>query len=365
LPDTSATSRTVLNDAVEAAGRWFLQSGIQEPGGGVARYHLADLDQNLPVSTEITGYSISALCYLHSRIPGDGAYLEAAIRAARFLTGEAWSDEAKVWPFELPDPSRETLAYFFDTGIIVRGLLALWRATGDREWLDAAIEGGLSLDRFRSAEDGVTMHPIVRVPSLEPLAYEPRWSRGPGCYQLKSAMALLDLGETLPDRVEFLDKFEEALQQAMDTADAFLPAETASQTMDRLHAFSYFLEALTRVADRPIIGIVLEVGIARVSVYLREIRDQFERSDVNAQLLRVRLLAAQAGAVQLNLEEAAEEVERILTFQSPEHGGFVFGSRDGARILHSNPVSTAFCLQALAMWSDFQAGTRLDPSSLI
>src|SRR5258707_3087888 len=31
---------------------WLLRSGIQEPGGGVARYYRTDVEKNAPVSTE-------------------------------------------------------------------------------------------------------------------------------------------------------------------------------------------------------------------------------------------------------------------------------------------------------------------------
>ena len=47
-------------DFLDRAGLWLLQSGIQEAGGGVARYYLADKRENRAVSTEITGYAVSA-----------------------------------------------------------------------------------------------------------------------------------------------------------------------------------------------------------------------------------------------------------------------------------------------------------------
>ena len=46
------------------------------------------------------------------------------------------------------------------------------------------------------------------------------------------------------------------------------------------------------VADRAEVRQAIAEGIFRVSHYLREIRGEFERSDVNAQLLRVRLMAS-------------------------------------------------------------------------
>ena len=138
--------------------------------------------------------------------------------------------------------------------------------------------------------------------------------------------------------------------------------------MDRLHAFSYFLEGILPAAASDEVRAALRDGIVQVSQYLREIRPQFERSDVSAQLLRVRLLASQLADIELNAAEADEEFHRIPRFQvqSTMHASRGLRIRKPRRRVDSsqNPVSTAFCLQALEMWSDFQNGSRLDlPSS--
>src|SRR5205085_626367 len=86
---------------LERASCWFLQSGIQEVHGGVARYYQTDLDTNAPVSTEITGYTVSALLYSYHRT-GNPQYLEGALAAGRFLTDQAWDGDLKTFPFELP-----------------------------------------------------------------------------------------------------------------------------------------------------------------------------------------------------------------------------------------------------------------------
>ena len=39
------------------------------------------------------------------------------------------------------------------------------------------------------------IHPILALPEKRPLAYETSWSRSPGCYQLKAAMAWHELFE--------------------------------------------------------------------------------------------------------------------------------------------------------------------------
>src|SRR5438270_679861 len=68
-------------------------------------------------------------------------YLDAAIKAARYLVRDAWNLSSTTFPFE-PGSDR---AYFFDIGIIVRGLLAVWRITGEDEFRDRARDASLSL----------------------------------------------------------------------------------------------------------------------------------------------------------------------------------------------------------------------------
>ena len=50
----------------------------------MARYYLADAKENRAISTEITGYAISAFVYLYS-LTQDEQYLDAAASAAQFL----------------------------------------------------------------------------------------------------------------------------------------------------------------------------------------------------------------------------------------------------------------------------------------
>jgi hypothetical protein len=342
---------------LEDAGRWFLRSGIRAPGGGVARYYRSDLEQNVPVSNEITGYAVSTFSYLHA-IAGDPAYRDAAMASARFLANNAWDAKAHTFPFEIAS----NLAYFFDVGIIVRGL----RSTGAEEFCERARDGALSL-AFDFIGDGA-FHPIIQLPDKQPLDYERQWSRSPGCYQLKSAAAWLGVGDEHGARM-----FNAALESALRTHESFLPGDPDPiRVMDRLHPYLYFLEALLVVAaDRKECAAVLASGIDRVAELLREISPNFERSDVCAQLLRVRLAARYLGAVALNETAAAEEAGRVAGYQARSEdarvdGGFWFGRRGGVIMPYVNPVSTAFSLQALALWEQHRAGKwRFEVDQLI
>jgi hypothetical protein len=338
--------QAISSNISQRAGLWFLQSGIQEANGGVARYHYTDRAKNATISTEITGYAASAFVYLHALL-GEQEYLDRAVAAARYLCREAWDSGSATFPFEPTREGEQSYAYFFDCGIIIRGLLAVWRTTGDGEFLDRAKEAGLAM-AFDFLAD-VAVHPIITLPDKQPLDYEPRWSRQPGCYQLKSALAWRDLADATGEK-PLEQPFERMLAYSLATYEAFLPGDAnPEKVMDRLHAFGYFLEALLPVADRPAVAEALAKGIQKLAGLLREIAPTFARSDVYAQLLRVRMLAARRAGLPLDLAAADQEANAIATFIR-EDGGFWFGRKRGEFLPFSNPVSTAFCLQAIAMW---------------
>ncbi len=320
----------------------------------MARYYRTDTGQNAPVSNEITGYAASALAYLNSVTP-DQKYRDAALRAAQFLIRDAWNGSLSAFPFE---PGSDQ-AYFFDTGIIIRGLLAV----GDEPSQERAREAALSL-AFDFIGDSV-FHPVIALPDKQPLPYESRWSRSPGCFQLKAALAWREIGDAHAAKL-----YQAMLKYSLRTHRSFLEGESEREKlpareklMDRLHAYAYFLEGLLPEADRPEVRAALAEGLARASSLRREIAPLFERSDVPAQLLRVRLIAHHLGAAPLDEAAACEEADRVASFQAPPshpdprlRGGFFFGSKRGELLPFSNPVSTAFGLQALQLWRQHQAG---------
>ena len=345
---------SAMTDTLVRAGRWFLHSGIQAPNGGVARFYRADLGANRAISTEITGYAASALMYLHWAT-SEAAYLDRARSTAHFLARDAWDSRLGNIPFEY-GPGAESKLYFFDCGIITRGLLAVWRETGEQELLDRAVECGRAM--IRDFDRGSEIEPILVLPAKTPLERDWRWSRNPGCYQLKSALAWHDLAAITGDR-EFRAAFDRHLNRSLADYTTYLPgSDQPDRVMDRLHPFCYFLEALLSCIHNERCALTLADGIAQVGRYLREIAPEFARSDVYAQLLRVRLWAS--ATIPLDREAAREEAEALVKFQvhsgdSRQDGGFAFGMRRGVLIPHINPVSTSFAVQALHMWHSHAA----------
>jgi hypothetical protein len=310
----------------------------------VARYYRHDIGENRIISTEITGYAASALSYL-ARVTGDRGYLESAERAAGFLC-DAWQPEPGVFPFEPALPPR---AYFFDTGIIIRGLLAVWRENQDARLLQVATDAAKKMmAHFAGAGD---WHPILRLPGLQPAPREERWSRTSACYQLKSALAWLNIAEIMADD-SIAAPYHAWLQKSLATHREYLPgSDDPLVVMDRLHPYCYFLEGMS-----PFVSDYREEyawGLDRAGSLLREIRPRFLRADVCAQLLRARLIAA--AHVPLDRVAAEEELAEVESFQAhcddPRvNGGFWFGRRNGEPVPHVSPVPTAFAIQALHLW---------------
>jgi hypothetical protein len=324
------------------AADWFLHSGIQTTVGGVSRYFRGDQSRFLPISTEITGYAIPGLLLL--------GQAGAAARAGRFLADRAWDPVLRLFPFELSDgdPCR---AFFFDCGIIARGLLVLWKATGEERFLQLAIGAGDAMIRDFRAADGY--HPIIGLPSKRPHAHRDWWSQRPGCFQLKAALAWRQLAE-ITGETRFEENYQRQLEFSLRCWPELLAIETEPlRVMDRLHAYCYFLEGLLpgQADHRELI----RNGINEICDARSRLSGQFERSDVWAQLLRVRLISG------IGLEHAAAEAEHLAGFQMESgdarlNGSFSFGRRDGVLLPHANPVSTVFAVQALDWWHSYRNG---------
>jgi len=152
-----------MTSVCRAAGEWFLRSGIQEPSGGVARYYFSDRKRNAPLTTEITAYTASALVRL-SRQDSEARYLDAAIKAATYLV-DAWDAKCSAMPFECESDGRR-YSYFFDNGIIVRGLLAVWRESANEEFLVTAVK--IADCMMRDFPAGGHFNPILELPGKTP-----------------------------------------------------------------------------------------------------------------------------------------------------------------------------------------------------
>lgn len=319
-----------LSDRIEKAARWLSRSGIQHHSGGVHRWYREDTGCYAPTTTELTAYSISALMYLHKRRRGTD-YARSICLGVRFIES-CWNQQFQLMPFE---PEAD-LSYFFDSGMIVRAL----RMANSPLAEDCAE----SMGRF--VGDG-TCRAILHMDGRPYRSPNPRWSTEPGCYQLKPAIWAGLKG--IP----------------IEAPEAFLSGLSPSELADRLHPACYYLEGLLGTDGWR----QMENDIRTVSDAMALSCNSLERSDVLAQLLRLRLCCFDYG-LPLDEQQARRELSRLLCYQVASDdvrtdGGFYFARSGGAMLPHVNPCSTAFALQAMQMWQEHCAGRLLNWKELI
>lgn len=350
-----------MNSSAEAAVDWLIRSGIQRPSGGVSRYYRADTGAYRDVSTELTGYFLSAVA--GNRPAAEAPVHEQALSAARFLTSQAFDPRSDLFPFEVsgPDHSQSRLAYFFDCGIIIRGLVKVWEWTDDPAYLDAAERCGLALVGRMRRVDGA-FFPLFNLETGEPFEGTDKWSLRSGVYHLKVGLAFRELS-VITGLAEFDACLGDLKRWCLDRHEVFLPGhDDPERVMDRMHAYCYFLEGLLPYAGfESDSSRALQFGILKLENLVRELEAGFLRSDVVAQLLRLRLFAEKLGVMELDFRQAEQEACLVREFQqvSPDpaiRGGFAFARRDGQTVPHINPASTIFALQALDMWDQITDG---------
>ena len=129
--------------------------------------------------------------------------------------------------------------------------------------------------------------------------------------------------------------------------------------MDRLHAYLYFLEGMLPAASRAECADTYCRGLAKAASLLREIGPAFRRSDACAQILRTRLHCG------LPIDQAAAEEEatwcrahQYVDGDARHRNGFSFGSNGHGLLPFVNPVSAAFCMQAIDEWETGQPASE-------
>ena len=302
---------------------------------------------------------LSARAHRRSAVPGAGGYA-----AARFLSRAAWDRAWPTMPFEI-DPAALSL-FLRLRHRRARPALGVARHAAEAEFLDTRrCHRAQSWSRDFAAPDG-GFHPVLALPDKHPPGTRTRCAgRGlPGCYQLKAAHGVVGPAEATGEA-----RLPQALRARAGVcpwqpAPASCPAIRSAPKRDGSPArVSLFpgRSAAARRANRAAAARFPRASAAWPAL-LGEIAPEFERSDVYAQLLRMRLLCrpGRRGAAGPR-RRAMRSVERLEEFQvaddgQPRAAASVSGASRRAGCPIVNPVSTAFALQALALWDGCRTG---------
>jgi hypothetical protein len=373
-----------LERAVREATRWMLHSGIQDDGSGLPEaaggFHAwfdADARRYAFVYSEITGYAITMLSYLHHRSP-DGLFLESARRAANYLVERASDPESGFFRCRL-DTTRGgwmPRTYAFDEAMILNGLASLLRLGDEPRYRQSAEACARRLIERWQREDG-SFEPARSLSPDDVLDKPTKWSRQAGTFQVKNAIGLLNFAE-LTGAMDGGDVARKTCDWALGRQE-----ESGRFTTSRfdgsvhLHPHCYTAEGLWSVGK--ILGRNDYIAAAARAVrwalerqlpsggFARIVTGEgvncHERADITAQVLRLTVLLVADGHLEEHrLEAVARGLSHLLTFQRAEgapeeRGGFIFGFQDdGARANHVNAWCTMFSLQVMDLYLRCQRG---------
>lgn len=361
-------SQNVFHSNVE----WLLNSGIRIKDGTDkgALYGWKYLDPpSYPfVYSEITGYAISCYSWIYSELGQQGA-LVAAKDAAEWVKRNMDSEYLLVAGYRCLDTFTEkgdlsNQIYLFDNGMVMNGLISIYRLTGQKNFLTSARNMADSLINyfFKNSTINVALIDKLHRPVTD---LKNKWSSAVGPHQSKISLGLLRLSkfDSNPIYVKFSNSVCELALSSQNSDGSFVT--DISSNVIHMHPHLYACEGLVYS------GIFLsneeyfKAGLRGIIWATYQLNDKggltkdnskasVEQSDVISQLLRLMILCHSDLLKFFDSSTLTNTIdklhERILNFcilsNDVNRGGVKYLSK----LESTCSWCTMFCMQALWLW---------------
>jgi hypothetical protein len=377
--------------AIQPIRTWLLESGIQNLSrdrrvrGGFSAWYELDSGLYPFLYSEITGYAITTLLYLHALRKETLLVRRAALaaewigRCARLSKGGVRTRYYLVPHYETPNYSfHRGRVYTFDTAIVAYGLLQLYKVTRNRQYLEWVWEMTDFILLKMARGDGL-FHAYYDSATDKAGEDFEKWSDQAGSFHAKLALLFVDLWKEIP-KPRLLKVTRQLLRTCLrlqKPSGRFVT--NLSDHSTHLHPHCYTLEGLVYayacLGDREWVG-PLRRGMAwmlravgedgSISTFFKDRRFDFhERSDIVAQTLRMGSVLYGLGVFRApGLASTLEAIRRhlklfIYDHASGQRGGILYGSAtDGLVRMHLNAWCGMFAIQALMMHESFVVKKR-------
>lgn len=149
-----AYSHETRKESLHLAAGWLLESQKATGDGGMGSYNLVNKwSSSYP---ETTGYIIPTLIDYGGKF-NEGTALEASVRAADFLV-DIQKDSGGWQGGRIHENKPEIV---FNTGQVIRGMMAAYQHAGNSEYLDAAVRAADWLCKIQHPEGFWKMHALM------------------------------------------------------------------------------------------------------------------------------------------------------------------------------------------------------------
>ena len=369
--------------------KWLLHSGIrikEGPDKG-AMYGWKDLETGVYpfVYNEITGYSITAFSWIYSEL-GDEVALDAAKYASYWVlqnmdshnhllpTGKAMLDTFNK------KGDLTNLVYAFDNGVIVSGLLSLYKITADPKLLYASEAIAQAIIKRFYVSSKLTAVLDRNFKSVD-RNNDMKWSMVSGPYHSKLALGILDMSDITSNNL-----YREVSHSICDSVGSLQTPEgrfitNPEKEITYLHPHLYACEGLIYSGIKETNQEYFEKGVNGIKWAIRSmvsnggilprstIETGLDQSDCISQLLRLTILCRDhllrdiEFAETIIIDEVMERLhERLLDFYIPYEDD-MGAMRYQLNLKTACSWCTMFSSQALGLWKrrkEFEKTTWID-----
>ena len=381
-----------IQKIIDRGINWVSASGIQNNdkkdknyGGYYAWYDEKKKNYSYLYS-EITGYLITFNCFLYS-IKKNKKNLIAAEAAANWLINKAQFSFGGFKCFELVDKNlniadKSLLSYSFDNGVILNGLVNIYKFTKKKKYLNSAIKCADWI--IACSEKNGLVQPVYDTSKKKFIFDKKAWSMIPGPYHTKISIGLYNLYSVIKKKkyVNLADNIIKNSISKQRKNGMFL--STTNHT--NLHPHCYSAEGIWVAANifkneyyYSVISAFnwiknnMNKNLPPRLFFLKKKNIYNYRVDSISQFLRLMTILNIDNKIEID-ERLIKKLMKILvknicrSRKKILSGGFYWGNRsNGKKTLCVNTWTTAFTLQALIYLGLIKSGKNkyLNPFHIV
>lgn len=371
-----------INKSINLALDWLIKSGIQNNNykntsefGAYNAWFNSKKKKYSYMYSEISGYLITSMIY-HYKISKKPIFLKSAKHSADWLINNAQHENGGFLCLFLVDNNlkykhKESLIYSFDNGVIITGLVNLYKETKDKRYLKSAIRSAdFMCDFFFKKSNQIK--PIYDLNKKKFIENKNEWSMVSGSYHTKIAMGYLNLYKLTKIKKYLIcgKKILDTYSKKQKTNGEFYSTKSSTN----LHPHCYSAEGYWACGKFLNNSTYKNIALKSIKWVLKNMnshgfppRLKFkkklnfnERIDVLSQTLR--LIVLNKKNLGLNNSEnlkIKKLTNNILQYQNlkkklkREKGGFFWGKKsNGKNTSDINTWTTAFAIQSLSILND-------------
>lgn len=385
-----------LETNIQEAMNWLLDSGIQnlnskslEVKGSFNSWYDIDKKDYFYAYSEAAGYGISTLLFLNS-INQNNLYLLRSILAAEWMIDKASHKSGGLKTRYYYDRENAPEKYdfssgiihSFDNGIILSGLVELYKKTNEKRYLENSKKIGDFLLEVMQNKEG-NLHASYSHRDEEFKDNFDKWSTQSGSYHTKVNLGLLKLHEVTKETKykDFAIRIAENALKFQEDNGRFISYLKEKDTHLHPHCYSAegllfsglyldnkdYIKSSAKATEWSLETQMENGGVP--SMYINEKGIEHERTDALSQVLRLGTITLNLGIIDKKYKKYLDGLKnRLLTFQYKSkdirsNGGFLFGddtdyknNLNFSRKNHVNSWCTMFALQSLIYYKDYLDG---------